>query len=273
MAHLARAGFNAYAMDLTGYGGSPKPMMDDPCNVDPKQQRDIIPRPLKAACAANYPFELTTITSDWAEIDAVVDYLRQSNGVEKIHLIGWSAGGPRVGGYAALHPEKVERIVLYAPSPTIPGLKIPDQPGSGFPVSVQTREDLEKKRWDPDVRCPGQLEAGIRDVVWKAIMQWDRVGAIWGPEGGLMRGRVATRFGWPPELAAKITVRRRVFEQISSKDKVFLDVACGSHFMLWEKPHPYLHAASLEWLRSGELKGVRRGTFRVDAEGKYSPGN
>jgi hypothetical protein len=42
--------------------------------------------------------------------------------------------------------------------------------------------------------------------------------------------------------------------------------------MLWESPHLYLHAASLEWLKAGELKGVRRGVFRVDAEGKYSPG-
>jgi pimeloyl-ACP methyl ester carboxylesterase len=39
MAHLARAGFNVYAMDQSGYGGSPRPMMDDACNLDPKSRR------------------------------------------------------------------------------------------------------------------------------------------------------------------------------------------------------------------------------------------
>lgn len=283
MAYLARAGFNVYAMDLTGYGGSPRPMMDDPCNVNPKHQAIITPRPLKSACAANYPHQLNTIADDWKEIDAVVDHLRKVNRVGRIHIIGWSAGGPRVGGYVARHPEKIERVVLYAPSPTIAG-PVPDRPAAGFPVNLQTREDLERNRWDPDVRCPGQVEPGVRDAVWKAIMQWDRVGAAWGPDDGVMRGRVATRFGWTRELAEKVKSptlvivgefdrlkeRHTVFEQISSQDKVFLDVACASHFMVWEKQHLVLHTASLEWLTRGRVKNVRRGEFRVDAEGRFA---
>jgi pimeloyl-ACP methyl ester carboxylesterase len=81
MAHLARAGFNTYTMDLTGYGASAKPMMDDPCNVDPKQQDIIKDRPLKATCAPNYPYQMNTIRDDWAEIGTVVDHLRKVNGV------------------------------------------------------------------------------------------------------------------------------------------------------------------------------------------------
>lgn len=282
MAFLARAGFNTYAMDVTGYGGSPRPMMDDPCNVDPKQQNEIKPRPLTAACAPNYAFQLTTIRSDWTEIDAVVDYLRRANGVAKIHIIGWSAGGPRVGGYAALHPEKVDRMVLYAPSPTIAN-DGPEKPSSGFPLRLQSREDLEKKRWDPDVRCPGQVEPGVRDAVWKSIMQWDRIGASWGPEGGIMRGRTATSFGWTVEQARKVTAptlvmvgefdrlaeRKTVYEQISSRDKIFLNIACASHFMVWEKQHSVLHRASLEWLSKGQIRGATRGEFAVDYAGDF----
>ena len=285
MAYLAHAGFRVYAMDQTGYGGSPRPMMDDPSNVDPKQQALVTPRPLKAPAAPNYPYHLNTIRSDWDEIEAVVDWLRKANRVRRISIVGWSAGGPRVGGYVAQHPDKIYRVVLYAPSPTIAGLKIPERPDAGFPITLQTREDLEKKRWDPDVRCPGQLDPGIRDAVWKAVMEWDRVGASWGLEG-VMRGRAATRFGWTPELAAKVTAptlvmvgefdrldeRRNVYEQISSKDKVFLNVSCGSHFMLWEKQHTALHVASGEWLAHGRLKDVRRGEMRVNPDGDFQIG-
>jgi len=282
MAYLARAGFNVYAMDQSGYGGSPRPMMDDPCNLDPKEQKIVMGRPLKGPCLATYLNQFNTIRNDWAEIDVVVDHLRRVNGVDRVHLIGWSAGGPRVGGYVALHPQKVDRIMLYAPSPTIAG-PIPDKPGPGFALTLQTREDFEKKRWDPDVRCPGQLEPGVRDAVWSSIMQWDKVGASWGPPEGVMRGRTATQFGWTKDLAAGVNVptlvmvgeydrlaeRRTVYDQLGARDKVFVDVACASHFMLWEKQHRALHEASHEWLRDGRLKGVTRGEIQVDADGNF----
>jgi len=286
MAYLASAGFRVYAMDHTGYGGSPRPMMDDPSNVNPQQQAIITPRPLLGTTAPNYPYQFNTIRDDWGEIDTVVDWLRKSNRVGRVSIIGWSAGGPRVGGYVAQHSRKIERVILYAPGPTVEGLQIPERTDAGFPMNLQTREDLEKKRWDPDVRCRGQLEPGIRDVVWKAIMQWDRVGASWGPEGGVMRVRAATRFGWTRALAAKVVApvlvmageydrleeRRSVYEQLGSKDKVFMNVACASHFMLWEKQHTALHVASKEWLAHGRLKNVRRGELRVDPDGNFQTG-
>lgn len=283
MAHLARAGFNAYTMDLTGYGGSPKPMMDDPCNVDPKQQDIIKDRPLKTACAPNYPYQMNTIRDDWAEIGTVVDHLRKVNGVNRINIIGWSAGGPRVGGYIAQHPGKIERAMLYAPSPPIDGA-VPDKPAPGAPMRLQTREDLEKKRWDPDVRCQNQVEPGVRDAVWTEIMKWDKVGSTWGPEGiGVMRATIATRFGWTKDLTSKVVTptlivvgehdrpdkRRVVYDQISSKGKVFVNVACASHFMVWEKQHYVLHATSVEWFTHGHVQNVNRGEFRVEEDGTY----
>ena len=282
MAYLARAGFNVYTMDLSGSGGSPRPMMDDPCNVNPKQQSLLRGRPLSATCAPNYGYDFNTIRDDWAEMDSVVDYLRRSNRVQRVHIIGWSAGGPRVGGYAAQHSEKIERVMLYAPSPTIAG-PIPDRPAGGFPVVLQTRQDLEQQRWDPDVRCPGQVEAGVRDAVWKSIMQWDRVGASWHSNEGVMRGRNATRFGWTRDLAAslvapalvmvgefdRLSERRTVYEQIGSRDKVFVSVSCASHYMVWEKQHRALQDASLEWLRDGRLQGISRGEMHVDADGHF----
>ncbi len=242
-------------------------------------------RPLQSGCTPNYPHQLNTIRDDWKEIDAVVDHLRKINRVRRIHIIGWSAGGPRVGGYIAQHPEKIERAMLYAPSPTIAG-PIPDKPAAGAPMSLQTRDDFERLRWDPDVRCAGQVEPGARDAVWAEIMKWDKVGSTWGPEGiGVMRGRIATGFGWTQEMAAKVVTptlivvgeydrlkeRRTVYEQISSKDKVFINVACASHFMVWEKQRRVLHETSVAWLKDGRVKNVSRGEFRVDEDGSYKP--
>ena len=101
-----------------------------------------------------------------------------------------------------------------------------------------------------------------------------------------MRVRAATRFGWTPELAAKVAAptlvmagefdrlaeRRAVFDQIGSKDKVFLTVSCASHFMQWEKPRAALHVASREWLTHGHVKRVRHGEIRVDPEGGFKVG-
>jgi len=65
----------------------------------------------------------------------------------------------------------------------------------------------------------------------------------------------------------RLEERRKVYEQIGAKDKIFLNVACGSHFMQWEKQHPALHLASKEWLAHGRLMKLRRGELRVDPEG------
>lgn len=107
MEYLATAGFDVFAMDHTGYGLSPRPMMDDPCNTSiSDQQSYLIPKRLAQTCSPPYPFQLTTIQSDWDEIDTVVEYLRRVRDVERVNLIAWSRGGARAGGYAAQHRKK-----------------------------------------------------------------------------------------------------------------------------------------------------------------------
>src|SRR5947209_19684318 len=62
MAYLARAGFDVFSMDTTGYGRSTRPaVMNDPCNLTSAQQSTFIPRLLAAPCAPSYPHQLTTI--------------------------------------------------------------------------------------------------------------------------------------------------------------------------------------------------------------------
>src|SRR5271169_4175178 len=117
MAFLARAGFDVFAMDMTGYGRSTRPaVMNDPCNLSREQQTSFVPALLEAPCTAAYAHNTTTIASDWNDLAAVVDHVRALRQVEQVSLIAWSLGGPRAGGYAAQHPEKVRALVLLAPA-------------------------------------------------------------------------------------------------------------------------------------------------------------
>ena len=77
MAYLAHAGFDVFSMDTTGYGRSTRPAaMNDPCNLAKERQGAFVPSLIPAPCAPSYPHALTTIASDWNDIDAVVDYIR-----------------------------------------------------------------------------------------------------------------------------------------------------------------------------------------------------
>src|SRR3954447_7616337 len=117
MAYLATAGFDVFAMDTTGYGRSMRPAaMNDPCNLARDRQGAVLPAPIPSACAPSYPHPVTTIASDWNDIGAVVDYVRALRHVERVSLLAWSLGGPRAGGYAAQHPEKLHKLVLLAPA-------------------------------------------------------------------------------------------------------------------------------------------------------------
>src|SRR6476619_26306 len=98
MAALAARGFDVFAMSHTGYAPSPRPLMDDPCNVDAEFQDELIPHVLKARSPPRYPYKLVSSRSEWDELETVVRYIRELRGVDKLSLVGWSTGAPRAGG-------------------------------------------------------------------------------------------------------------------------------------------------------------------------------
>src|SRR5258706_5607443 len=117
MASRAEAGFGTFGMASTGYGRSNRAgAMNDPCNLARDRQGAFVPSLIPAPCAPSYPHAMTTIASDWNDIDGVVNYIRALRHVDKVSLLAWSLGGPRAGGYAAQHPEKVQKLVLLAPA-------------------------------------------------------------------------------------------------------------------------------------------------------------
>ena len=281
MKRFAAQGFDTFSVDHTGYGLSPRPMMDDPCNTDPSQQGILIPNPLPAPCSASYGFQLTTSQSDWDEIDTAVDYIRNLRGVDKVSLVGWSGGGPRGGGYAYLHPEKVDKLFLYAPgysadSPTEPPPLIP-QPG--FPMSLQTRSTLYNDRWDPQVGCAGQFDPRIREYIWPEAMSYDVLGQAWGPPEGVQRIRTGASWGCNSGSAAGVSAPTAIivgefdslvpstlqlYQDIGARYRMHITVPCGSHFLVWEHNHDILIEAASQWLRTGSVGGQTSGRFILD---------
>ena len=279
MAYLARAGFDVFAMDMTGYGKSAHPKMDDPCNVGPALQKTLIPKTLKETCKPSYPFQLVNRQSEHDELDRVIEYIRKLRGVDKVNLLGWSGGGYRTGTYTSQRPEKVEKLVIYASSNYSrknPSASPPALPAPGFPITIQSRDLAEKQRWFPFAKCADQIEPGMPDRIWQLSQQHDPEGMTWGP--GVMRAPTRTYWGWNTEEAKRIKVptlvmlgefdelnpsNKQLYEDLGSDNKVFISIACGSHFLVWEKNHGALHEASRQWLVNGTFNGSRRGEFHI----------
>jgi len=206
MAALARAGFDVFAMDMTGYGFSSRPLMDNPRNLGPGDQAKIVHDTLGDAVASLHPFNLVTSDSESDDIDRVVDFILELRGVDRVNLIGWSGGGIRTGTYTVRHPEKVARLVIFASlnfvadSPSGPPS---DMPGRGVALTIPTRAVGEDVRWIPNIRCDGQVEAGLMDLIWPASMETDSVGAGWGP--GCLRAPGRIYWGWNAANAGGLT--------------------------------------------------------------------
>ena len=283
MNYLAAAGFDTFAMDHTAYGHSPRPTMDDPCNMDAANQAELELTTHRETCSPTYAHSLTNSQSDWDEIDSVVNYIRALRGVEQVSLIGWSRGGPRVGGYAARHPDKVGKLILYAPG--YQASQRSDAPSTvppgGVPMGLQTFDALMNDRWESGVVCDKQVDPGIREAIWQNIMSFDSLGSVWRREG-VMRVRIASYWGWNEKYAARVTAPTLIMvgkqdgllpaaealygDLTATDNNVLVAMECSTHFAVWEaSQYKFMHQASKEWLVSGEFRGHKNGSYTAEA--------
>jgi pimeloyl-ACP methyl ester carboxylesterase len=276
MAYLAAAGFDVFSMDMTGYGRSTRPnVMNEVCNLSAEQQTALGRTP----CNATHGAQLTTIASDWDDLDAVVDYIRALRDVPRVSLVGWSLGGPRAGGYASRNAAKVAKLVLLAPAYSRAAGQQPPQPSPAQGVAFNAQSHAEfTANWERQVGCPNQYEPAAATAVWRAMLESDPVGASWGQ--GVRRAPNTTSWGFgkaavermqtPTLMVAGIhdkqVVPERVheyFADLGAENKVLLDLGCASHNAMWETNHLTLFRASLEWLTSGTVEGMKQGIVRL----------
>lgn len=93
MEDTALAGFDAWSLDVRGFGASARPSaMDQPAMQNPPALR---------------------ATEALADVDAAVDHVRAARNVSRVHVVGWSWGAVLAAMYAIEHPEKVDRLVLH----------------------------------------------------------------------------------------------------------------------------------------------------------------
>lgn len=280
MGYLAQQGFDVYGLDLTGYGRSTRPKeMSNPCNLPASEQEQFIPALIKKTCAKNHAQPLTSIESDWADMDAAVNFIRAQKHITSLALIGWSQGGPRTLGYIQRYPGKINNLVLLAPA-YHRDAALTEPPATPVKQLMWAQNQTEFiNGWDKQIGCPNQVDAPIRAEIWRAMMDSDTLGKAWGtgirraPEQGKTWGFnqiTATQFTLPTLLITAEFDRQvlpkavyELYEDLGSAKKVLLDMGCSSHRAIWETNHLLMFKASADWLKNTAIGGSSTGIVKM----------
>jgi pimeloyl-ACP methyl ester carboxylesterase len=160
MDYIAARGYDVYLLDLRGYGRSTRPPQ---MASDPK---------------ANPPI----VRGDTAvkDIGAVVDFIRARRNIPRVNLMGWSWGTVTMATYTTQNPDKVERLVLYAPGWIRQTASLVQAgPGPLGAYRMVTREQA-LQRWMtgvPEDKKATLIPAGWFDAWADATFATDPVGA------------------------------------------------------------------------------------------------
>jgi pimeloyl-ACP methyl ester carboxylesterase len=195
MDYIAARGYDVYLLDLRGYGRSTRP---------PE---------MAAPAEANAPI----VRSETAikDIGSVVDFVRARRDIPRVNLIGWSWGTATMSLYTTKNPDKVVRLVLFAPGwlRTTPS-QLRTGPGPLGAYRTVTREQA-LARWlngVPEDKVDALIPPGWFDAWADATWATDPVGAesdpplLRAPNGVIQDGQEYWTVGLPLYDPAAITV-------------------------------------------------------------------
>jgi len=143
MDYIACHGWDVYLVDLRGYGRSSRP----PEMAQPAEQ--------------NGPIVDTAVAV--RDVSSAVEHVLARRKLERLNLLGWSWGTSIMGTYAAANPDKVQRLVLYAP---LWLRQTPSLIGSDGPLGAyrQVGKEQARKRWLSGV--PADKQADLIPEGW-----------------------------------------------------------------------------------------------------------
>ena len=84
MKTLAGAGYDMFALDMTGHDHSTLPLQANPANISPEDGADLAAGVAEQADERTYPFRLASSDTETADLDAVVDLIRELPGEEQM---------------------------------------------------------------------------------------------------------------------------------------------------------------------------------------------
>lgn len=264
MDYIAARGFDVYLLDLRGYGKSTRPPeMDQPADKNaPLVRGDTAVR----------------------DIGTAVDFILKRRNLHKLDLLGWSWGTVLMATYTTQIPEKVEKLVLYAPVWIRQTASlVQTRPGPLGAYRVVSR-DAALKRWLTGVPEPKQatlIPKGWFDAWADATFATDPWGhaqnpqVLRAPNGVVQDGAEYWSAGKAYYDPAKITVpvlligaewdadappymSQTLFPLlVNAPTKRYVELAEGTHTIIMEKNRIQLFRAVQSFLEEGPTRIAR----------------
>jgi pimeloyl-ACP methyl ester carboxylesterase len=150
MESIAIRGYDVYCLDVRGYGRSTRPK----AMAEPTQNNPPIARTPDAV----------------KDITAVLNFVLKRRNIARLNLLGWSWGCTLMAITAIQNPDKVVRLMLYAPGwlRTTPSLLLQSQGGGPLGAYRTVTREQAKARWLNGV--PADEQAALIPAGW--FEQW-----------------------------------------------------------------------------------------------------
>ncbi len=248
--HLNAHGFDVWAFDFAGYGGSTRPAQ------------------MNAPAASNPP--LGRAPEAARQIGAVVDHIRGQRDGARVHIVAHSWGTLAAGLFAGDHADAADRLVLFGPiaQRQLEGLPSPDQIGAWRDVSVADQlkrfvEDVppghppvliepDLAEWGPaylatDPEACGRTPKAVRIPTGP---QADIIAAMSGrlayEPGHIVAPTLIVRGAW--DNLCRDTDAAWLMKAIGAREKADVVIPAATHLMHLEHGREGLFAATADWL-------------------------
>jgi pimeloyl-ACP methyl ester carboxylesterase len=248
--HLQGHGFDVWAFDFAGFGGSTRPAaMNAPAAGSP---------PLGRAPEAA------------RQVGVVVDHIRERRGGARVHIVAHSWGTMAAGRFAGDHADAVGRLVMFAPiaQRQIKGLPPADQIGAWREVSIADQlkrfvEDVPPGH-PPVLIEPELAQWGPAYLATDADAERRRPPAVRIPNGpqadiiAAMSGQLSYE---PGRVVVPTLIVRGAWDNLcrdadaawlthalGAAEKADVVVAAATHLMHLEHGREGLFAATADWL-------------------------